>query len=123
MFKYRHNKCVGRHSPVSHIRHLSTAKLSGNKKDVGAMYLSAPIPIFRLSHCPHLRISNVKPAHVERYIYTHYDLTLHTYTQVSPQNGLHLIIYIKEIRRRDIKSPTQTPLLHHRCKWIQICEI
>ena len=30
------------------------------------MFLSVPIPSFRLSHCPQVRISNFKPAHVER---------------------------------------------------------
>jgi hypothetical protein len=36
------------------------------KKDVGVMFLSAPIPVFRPSHCPLERISNFKPAHAER---------------------------------------------------------
>jgi hypothetical protein len=35
------------------------------KKDVGVKFLSAPIPGIRLSHCPFIRISNVKPAHAE----------------------------------------------------------
>jgi len=34
------------------------------KKDVGEMFLSVLIPIFRPSHCPYRRISNFKPAHV-----------------------------------------------------------
>jgi len=41
----------------------STAKTHGNKKDVGVSS-SALIPVIRLSHCPYIRISNVKPAHV-----------------------------------------------------------
>ena len=67
MFEYRHNKCVG-HTPLrSYSPFLSTAKIMEMKKDVGVSF-SALIPTIRLSHCPYLRISNVKPAHVERYI-------------------------------------------------------
>ena len=60
------------------------------------MSLSAPIPTIRLSHCPYLRISNVKPAHAERYICSHsalyslYDIYAKMHTNVS---GIHLIIY------------------------------
>ena len=68
------------------------------KKDVGVKFLSAPIPILRLSHCPYMRISNVKPAHVEWYIYT---TTWHIpdfyIRQDAPhQWGYTLFIYIKE---------------------------
>ena len=38
------------------------------------MYLSAPIPVIRLSHCPYIRISNMK-ACPRQVIYTHYHLT------------------------------------------------
>ena len=34
----------------------------------------ALIPILRPSHCPYLRISNVKPAHASDDIYTHYGM-------------------------------------------------
>ena len=34
------------------------------------MYPSALIPVFRPSHCPQSRISNMKPAHASDYIYT-----------------------------------------------------
>ena len=34
------------------------------------MYLSALIPTIRPSHCPYVRISNVKPAHASDNIYT-----------------------------------------------------
>ena len=44
--------------------------MTGTKKDVGVKFLSAPIPKIRPSHCPQVRISNVKPAHVEWYIHT-----------------------------------------------------
>ena len=71
------------------------------------MYLSALIPVFRPSHCPQSRISNMKPAHAS-------DLYIHTtaiiipgYTyprnpslgyirkERAPLKGVHLIIYIK----------------------------
>ena len=45
------------------------------QKRRGSKILSAPIPIFRPSHCPYMRISNVK-ACPRRAIYIHYDLTL-----------------------------------------------
>jgi hypothetical protein len=46
----------------------SINKRTDIKKDVGE---NPPPPIFevRPSHCPLEKISNVKPAHVERYIY------------------------------------------------------
>jgi len=47
-----------------------TAKTYGNKKDVGVSS-SVLIPAVRPSHCPLMRISNVKPAHVSRDIYAY----------------------------------------------------
>ena len=68
------------HSPTGHSHSQSNY---GNKKDVGVMYLSVLIPVFRLSHCLYVRISNAKPAHAERYIYIHYghSIPTHLYTQ------------------------------------------
>ena len=60
----------------------------GNEKDVGVSS-SALIPTIRLSHCPYLRISNVKPAHVERYIYTPTpDAPEPIYTQTNPLRAI-----------------------------------
>jgi hypothetical protein len=44
---------------------MELSRLAAIKKDVGVKFLSAPIPAVRPSHCPQIRISNVKPAHVE----------------------------------------------------------
>ena len=44
----------------------------GNKKDVGVCF-SAPIPVFRPSHCPQIKDKQRKPAHAKSIIYT----TLH----------------------------------------------
>ena len=97
------------------------------QKRRGSMYPSALIPTVRPSHCPLMRISNVKPAHASDYIYTyttawsipewrnerttdiwiHGLLPSHIYTKsVHLSWGVHLIIYIKgnDSRRRDIKS-------------------
>lgn len=38
--------------------------MCGNKKDVGVCS-SAPIPVFRPSHCPHIKDKQRKPAHAE----------------------------------------------------------
>ena len=94
------------------------------QKRRGSKILSAPIPSFRPSHCPQIRISNVK-ACPRRAIYIHYDLSiLNIHIRRNTLTWGHtLLIYIKGIRRRDIKSPTRTLLLHHRCKWIQSCEV
>ena len=96
------------HSPaVIFAIFLSTAKLMETKK-TWENCLSAPIPNFRPSHCPYMRISNVKPAHVRWYIHTHYHLTLlpsWEYTQRQyPLSGTPYYIYKGNIRRRDIKS-------------------
>ena len=86
------------------------------QKRRGSKYLSALIPDFRPSHCPYMRISNLKPAHASDYIYTyttawsipewrnerttdiwiHGLLPSHIYTKsVHLSWGVHLIIYIK----------------------------
>ena len=49
-----HTKFV---APLHSLIWQSLIKKYGNKKDVGVIS-SAPIPILRLSHCPHVRISN-----------------------------------------------------------------
>ena len=81
-------------------------RLPAIKKDVGVKFLSAPILTFRPSHCPFLRISNVKPAHVEWYIHT---TTWHIpdfyIRQDAPhQWGYTLFIYKGKIRRREYKT-------------------
>ena len=91
MFEYRHNKCVGPHSPAGQ----NFQQNYGNKKDVGVSS-SVPIPTLRLSHCPLIRISNVKPAHVERYITLRPEYPKHTYTQKYPHTGAHLINIYRE---------------------------
>ena len=91
MFEYRHNKCVGPHSPAGQ----NFQQNYGNKKDVGVSS-SVPIPTLRLSHCPLIRISNVKPAHVERYLTLRPEYPKHTYTQKHPHMGAHLINIYRE---------------------------
>ena len=119
MFEYRHNKCVGPHSPAGQ----NFQQNYGNKKRRGSKILSAPIPDFRPSHCPFIRISNVK-ACPRRAIYIHYDLSSQTYIyEEIPSQRVHLIIYKGESGAGDIKSPTRTLLLHHRCMKIQSCEV
>ena len=51
----------------------------GNKKDVGVCF-SAPIPKFRLSHCPYVRISNASQPTPSDIIY----YTKNTYGTKSP---------------------------------------
>ena len=60
------------------------------------------IPDDRLSHCPFVRISNVKPAHASDDIYTHHGMDSQYAKMVRPLNGVHLIIYIKGRSRREI---------------------
>ena len=52
-------------TPLLVITHITNVR---KQKRRGSMYLSALIPNDRLLHCPLMRISNVKPAHAERYI-------------------------------------------------------
>ena len=68
------------------------------KKDVGVKFLSAPIPGIRLSHCPFIRISNVKPAHAEWYTNPlRPDNPKRIYTKIHSTYGeLHLIYIYKE---------------------------
>ena len=92
MFEYRHNKCVGPHSPAGQ----NLQQNYGNKKRRGSKFFSVPIPTLRLSHCPLIRISNVKPAHVERYLTLRPEYPKHTYTQKYPHMGAHLINIYRE---------------------------
>lgn len=55
------------HSPKSGVNNWLR---SGNKKDVG-VYSSAPIPKFRPSHCPCVRISNASQPTPSDYMYNH----------------------------------------------------
>ena len=58
----------------------------------------SPISMFRPSHCPLEKISNVKPAHAERYIQTHYALTvpdIYIPKHTSPKGSYTLLIYIR----------------------------
>ena len=62
-----------------------------------------PTPVFRPSHCLQDKDKQRK-ARPRRAIYIHNCLIIPSiYTQISPQNGLHLIIYIKGNRRSDIE--------------------
>ena len=57
----------GQRSPAGrHFINILTMELFryGHKKRRGSKFLTAPIPKIRPSHCPLVRISNVKPAHV-----------------------------------------------------------
>ena len=99
MFEYRHNKCVGPHSPAAR----TFNKIMETKKDVGVKFLSAPIPTLRLSHCPLIRISNVK-ACPRRAIYTLPPDNPQTYIYTKTPYTGYTLLYIneREIRRRDI---------------------
>ena len=84
MFEYRHNKCVGPHSPAAS----TFNKIMEMKK---TWELVPP----RLSLqsgsriASKTRISNVKPAHVERYIYTPTpDDPEPIYTQTNPLRAI-----------------------------------
>ncbi len=66
------------------------------QKRRGSKFFSVPIPTLRLSHCPLIRISNVKPAHVERYLTLRPEYPKHTYTQKYPHMGAHLINIYRE---------------------------
>ena len=77
-----------------------TAKLMETKKDVGVMSLSAPIPSFRPSHCPQIRISNVKPAHVERNIYIPETGAFYICKDSIPITSIHLIILKQHVQGR-----------------------
>ena len=92
MFEYRHNKCVGRHSPASHIRRLATArKIMETKKDVGVKILSVLIPTIRPSHCLQDKDKQRKSLPTPSDIYTpRPDNPRHTYTQKYPLMGVHL---------------------------------
>ena len=82
--------------------------LEGTKKDVGVKFLSAPIPTLRLSHCPLIRISNVKPAHAEWYTNPlRPDHPRRIYTKTHSTRGeLHLIYIYKGIQ--DVGNETFT---------------
>ena len=62
------------------------------------MFLSAPIPPFRLSHCLQVRISNFKPAHASDYIYNH-GAYFSLYTYIRKENKpiflTYTLLYIK----------------------------
>ena len=103
------------------------------------------IPWIRLSHCPYLRISNVKPAHASDDISTHHGMvnpwltdsriygsmdprilfSAYIRKDSTPMNGVHLIIYIKGMLAagRYKINPRERFLLHYRCTKFQICEI
>ena len=110
------------------------------------MSLLVLIPAVRPSHCPLMRISNVKPAHASDDIYTprrrtsqgnvNDNLNLNdkgngyanhnhsTYAKTIHQlNRVHLIIYIKGILAAGGYkiNPRERFLLHYRCIKIQIC--
>ena len=102
------------------------------------MSLRVLIPDDRPSHCPYMRISNVKPAHASDDISIHHgavnpgwygftnlrtygsrDSVLRIYTQRKHTHcwGVHLIIYTKgmlAVGRYKI-NPRERFLLHHRC--------
>ena len=75
-------------------------KILETKKDVGVMSLSAPIPSFRPSHCPQIRISNVKPAHVERNIYIPETGAFYICKDSIPITSIHLIILKEHVQGR-----------------------
>jgi len=98
------------------------------KKDVGEMFLFAPIPVFRPSHCPQSRISNYKPAHAERLCtFTLRHTTPKSYIRKDskPNSRVYTLLYIKgKIAAGGYKNqPTRTSLLHYRCDWFQSCEV
>ena len=75
-------------------------KILETKKDVGVMSLSAPIPSFRPSHCPQIRISNVKPAHVERNIFIPETGAFYICKDSIPITSIHLIILKEHVQGR-----------------------
>ena len=95
------------------------------------------IPKIRLSHCPYLRISNVKPAHVSDDIYTPrrripketititLTITIHIRKDSTPlEQGTPYYIYKGKLAAGRYKiNPRERFLLHHRCTWIQSCEV
>ena len=95
------------------------------------------IPAVRPSHCPLMRISNVKPAHTSDDIYTHHGMDsqgndndnvndiLYIRKDSITIAGIHLIIYIKGMiaAGRYKINPRERFLLHYRCIKIQICEV
>ena len=97
----------------------------------------ALIPDDRLSHCPFVRISNVKPAPASDDIHTHHGMDsqgndndnvndiLYIRKDSITIAGIHLIIYIKGMvaAGRYKINPRRRLLLHHRCTKFQICEI
>ena len=97
----------------------------------------ALIPAVRPSHCPLMRISNVKPAHASDDIYTHHGTDsqgndndnvndiLYIRKDSITIAGIHLIIYIKGMvaAGRYKINPRERFLLHYRCIKIQICEV
>ena len=106
---------------------------------------SALISIIRPSHCPFMKISNVKPAHASDDISIHHgadslefgftnlriygstDSVLRIYTQREHTHcwEVHLIIYIKGILAvgRYKINPRERFLLHYRCMKNQSCEV
>ena len=93
------------------------------------------IPAVRPSHCPLMRISNVKPAHASDDIYTHHGMDSQGNDNVNDNEndnenhlcirkesitiaGIHLIIYIKGMvaAGRYKINPRERFLLHHRCR-------
>ena len=80
----------------------------------------SPTSSIRLSHCLCVKISNVKPAHVERHILTHYiHATLYVYIPryTPPMGSYTLLIYIRNEdvgeykihpRERFVASPLYT---------------
>ena len=104
IFKLNHTSTFRPAAPLLvvtliNIRIMELRRFAAIKKDVGVKFLSAPIPKIRPSHCPQVRISNVKPAHVEWYINTlrPEHIPIFYIRQDAPHPwGYTLFIYIKE---------------------------
>ena len=101
------------------------------------MSLPVLIPLLRLSHCPYLRISNVKPAHASDDIYTPrrripketititLTITIHIRKDSTPlERGTPYYIYKGKLAAGRYKiNPRERFLLHHRCLQFQSCEV
>ena len=68
------------------------------KKDVGVKFLSAPIPDFRLSHCPYIKDKQLQACPRQMILLpnttAHLPHVCHIRKDSTPMNGVHLIIYI-----------------------------
>ena len=149
MVRHKHTQSVLTSS--SPCRSTFVIKLWKQKRR-GSMSHLVPIPSFRPSHCPQVRISNVKPAHASDDISIHHGaghpkgpitltitltltitikvtdtltITIHIRKESITIFGIHLIIYNKgKLAAGRYKiNPRERFLLHHRCIKIQSCEV